>query len=100
MVIEWLRFTVKPGFRARFITFDRWVWTATLSAFPGFLRKSVWTSPGDDTEVVIVIEWASRKDWMNVPARLLEATERRFAAAVGPWGYRLREARAFQVRDR
>jgi hypothetical protein len=65
-----------------------------------WLRKLVWTSPDDDTEVVIVIEWASWKDWMNVPRELLDETEQRFAAAVCPGSYELREARGFQVRDR
>jgi len=99
MVIEWLRFAVSPGFRGRFIRCDREIWTATLAPFPGFLSKSVWSSAEDDAGVLLWIEWASWEDWWNVPQALLRETEARFAAAVHPARYELREKRGFEVRD-
>jgi uncharacterized protein (TIGR03792 family) len=97
MVIEWLKFKVAPGVKELFIKADRRIWTALLSQFPGFHRKSIWLNPKDETEIVIIIEWHTREDWSNVPEVLLRETEERFMKAVGKDNYKYLEQREYQV---
>jgi uncharacterized protein (TIGR03792 family) len=83
MVIEELRVSVPPDMIAQFVAADDLIWTAALSAQPGFVGKEIWRVADRPDEVRIVIRWASREDWKAVPRDLLEATEQRFVLALG-----------------
>jgi uncharacterized protein (TIGR03792 family) len=83
MVIEELRFSVPSDLVAGFVTTDHQIWTAALATQTGFLGKEIWQVSDQPDQLRIVIRWASRKDWKAVPRGLLDATERRFVAALG-----------------
>jgi uncharacterized protein (TIGR03792 family) len=99
MIIEWLQFCVAPDTSELFIEADQKIWTAFLSQYPGFLRKSVWVNPKDKTEIIVVIEWNTREDWSNVPQNLLNETEERFKKEVGEDNYKYLDQREYQVRE-
>lgn len=67
-VVEWLEFRVSPSEREEFIQRDDRVWTAALREHPGFLHKSVWTSPQQPESVILAIYWANREAWSSFPA--------------------------------
>jgi len=98
MVIEWLKFTVSPDQREKFIRKDEEIWTASLQKSPGFLGKEVWINPNTPSEVIFVIHWATREAWKAIPVSELENTERQFAKAFGEHTYKLIEAGEYQVR--
>lgn len=100
MVIEWLKFQVKPELREQFVQKDAEIWTDILSQYPGFLGKEVWISPDDLTEVVAVIHWESLEAWKSIPADVLKAAETRFTAAMGEGNQTIVEAGQYQVRKR
>lgn len=99
MVIEWLKFTVNPQLREKFVKLDREIWTATLAQFSGFLGKEVWISPIHSDEVVFVIHWQSRDAWKAVPAEVLADTEAKFAQAMGQETYTMTESEEYMVRQ-
>ncbi len=98
MVIEWLKVQVIPELREKYIQKDEEIWTSTLAKYPGYLGKQVWIDSQANDKVVLVIHWADREAWKSVPAAELEATERRFAQAVGQGTYKIIEAGEYQVR--
>lgn len=100
MVIEWLKFIVTPELREKFVQQDDEIWTATLSQYPGFLRKEVWISPDRLDEVVVVIHWDSMEAWKSVPQDVLDQTDARFTAAMGQGNQRIDQAARYQVRKR
>lgn len=100
MVIEWLKFRVTPELREKFVQQDDEIWTATLSQYPGFLRKEVWISPDQLDEVVVVIHWDSMESWKSVPADVLDRTNTRFEQAIGAGNQEIVEAAGYQVRKR
>jgi uncharacterized protein (TIGR03792 family) len=98
MIVEWLRFQVKPNLRERFIQQDAAVWTVALARYPGFLGKEVWISPERSDELALVIRWATRTQWKAIPGEDLEAIEQEFLSRMGADTYELLESREFQVR--
>ena len=82
-VIEHLTVRVPLALQPRYLAADAAVWTAVLSAQPGYLGKEVWADMDDPERLHLVIRWASRADWDAVPRPLLDATEARFRAATG-----------------
>jgi uncharacterized protein (TIGR03792 family) len=100
MVIEWLKFQVKPELREQFVQKDAEIWTSVLSQYPGFLWKEIWISPEDLAEVVAVIHWENLEAWKSIPADVLEATEAKFTTAMGEGNQRLVETGQYQVRKR
>lgn len=97
MVIEWLKFLVKPELREYFVQQDEAIWTAALSQYPGFQSKEVWISPENLAEVVLVIQWETFEQWQAVPPRDLERIEGRFSEALGNT-YEIVEAARYQIR--
>lgn len=83
MVIEHLVLQVPVSLRPRFLQADAAVWTATLAAQPGFLAKETWADTADPDKLHLVIRWASREAWKEVPAPLLAETDARMTAAMG-----------------
>ncbi len=98
MIIEWLKFQVLPAQRETFIQQDDAIWTAALAQYPGFLGKEIWISPEKPDEVTIVIRWANREAWKNIPANELEVIDRQFTEQMGRHTYQLTEAGEYQVR--
>lgn len=98
MVIELLRFNVSPEARERFIQKDAEIWTAAIAGYSGFLGKEVWINPEASEEIVIVIRWRTRQEWKAVPLDVLEATELKFATAMGEAKYQMVETSEYQVR--
>ncbi len=97
MVIEWLKFKVTPERREEFIQKDAEIWTPALTSRPGFLSKEVWIDPTELTEVIFVIRWATREQWLKVPQDLLAQTEQQFAHQMGN-SYQMVESGEYQVR--
>lgn len=100
MVIEWLKFRVTPELREKFVQKDDEIWTATLSRYPGFIRKEVWISPDRLDEAIVVIHWESMEAWKSVPAEVLADTDARFTAAMGAGNQEIVDAAGYQVRKR
>ncbi len=94
MVIEWLRFRMRPEQRQAFIERDAQVWTAGLQAWPGFLDKEIWLDPSQDTDVIAVIRWQTREQWKAVPAAVITDLDQR----MGDLRFPIVESREYQVR--
>jgi uncharacterized protein (TIGR03792 family) len=97
MVIEWLKFTVDPNARERFVQQDENIWTPMLARYPGFLGKQVWIGADRLDEIVLVMHWDTMEHWKAIPPERLQATEAKFRAAMGDT-YELVESKAYQVR--
>ena len=82
MVVEWLEFQVDPESREQFIQKDEAIWTAALSAFPGFMGKEVWIEPNAPGKVVFAIRWQTREQWKTIPIKDLLAIEQDFAQVM------------------
>ncbi len=83
MFIEWLNFKVPPVLYEQYIQSDAEIWTPALTNHPGFLGKEVWLNPDDQTEIVIVVRWASREQWKSFPQKQLEQLEFQIAEIMG-----------------
>ncbi len=98
MVIEWLVFKVDSEAREKFIEKDREIWSPNLAKYPGFLSKEIWVDPEKSDRVTIVIRWQTREQWKAVPMDILEATEKKFAEAMGEDNYEMVAALEYQIR--
>ena len=98
MVIEWLVFKIAAGAREKFIEQDQEIWSPLLAKYPGFLSKEIWLDPEKSDRLTIVIRWQTRQEWKAVPTDILEATEEKFAKAMGKDSYEMIEASEYQVR--
>ncbi|HHP7231807.1 MAG TPA: TIGR03792 family protein [Xenococcaceae cyanobacterium] len=98
MVIEWLVFQVAAAAREKFIEQDRAIWTPVLANAAGFLGKEIWLEPNKSDRLTVVIRWQTRQQWKAVPTDILEATEQKFAQAMGDDRYEIIEAAEYQVR--
>ncbi|MGF1498637.1 MAG: TIGR03792 family protein [Elainellaceae cyanobacterium] len=98
MVVEWLHFRVDESLREKFVREDDAIWTATLSQYPGFIKKEVWISHENLEEVITVLHWETFEQWQAVPPDVLEETEAAFQAAMGEGTYELLESKKYQVR--
>lgn len=97
VIIEWLRIKIAPAYRELFVQKDDEIWTAFLQRCPGFLRKEVWISPADLSEVMFAIYWATLAQQQAIPKTALEETERRFLAALEV-PFQLLDIKLLQVR--
>lgn len=98
MVIEWLKFQVKPQLREKFIQEDAKIWTPFLEQYPAFISKEVWINSEKAEEVIFIIRWLNREEWKAIPQNLIEAREKEFTAALGENEYKMIEASEYQVR--
>jgi uncharacterized protein (TIGR03792 family) len=97
MNVEWLRFKVAPEYRERFVQKDDEIWTTFLKKAPGFLKKEIWISPVDLSEVIIAIHWSAQAQQQPIAQKTLDAIEEKFLAALGV-PVQLLESRPYQVR--
>lgn len=97
MVIEWLKFEVAPDLIDHYIKVDEEVWTTTLRQYPGFLGKQVWLDPDHLDAAILIIYWSDREAWKNVPADVLEATEKEFVKRLGSNNHKLIETKEFHM---
>lgn len=100
MVVEWLKFRVDAEGREQFIQKDEVIWTAALSAYPGFMGKEVWIEPNAPEKVIFVIRWQTREQWKSIPIKDLLAIEQDFAQVMGKMKiqYKMTESKEFQIR--
>jgi uncharacterized protein (TIGR03792 family) len=98
MVIEWLRFKVKPEAREKFIQIDAEIWTEFLTRQDGHLGKEIWISPDAGDEVIAISQWRTREQWKAIEQSFLDETEAKFKAAMGEGVYELVEVKEYQVR--
>lgn len=97
VIIELLKVRIPPEQREKYIQKDAEIWTAALAKHRGFLGKEVWINPNDSTEVVLVIQWATKEDWKAISQIELEDIERKFTTAMGK-SYPIVESSEYQVR--
>ena len=100
MVIEWLKFKVDSDSREQFIQQDEKIWTASLSAYPGFLGKEVWIEPNAPGQVIFTIRWQTRQQWKSIPIQDLAEIERKFSAIMTEMriNYKMTESKEYQIR--
>jgi len=97
MVIEFLKIEVTGEHREKYLQLDKEIWTKALAKCPGFLGKEVWINPDKSTEVILIIRWASRKEWKSISAELLNEIEQQFALAIGSIGHQIVESVEYKV---
>ena len=97
MIIEWLKFKISPDRREEFIQKDTEIWTAAISAYPGYLGKEVWIDPNAPEEVVILVRWATYQQWKSLSSDYLAKVEQEFSTAMAG-GYELIEEREYHLR--
>jgi uncharacterized protein (TIGR03792 family) len=97
MNVEWLRIKVAPEYRERFVQKDDEIWTTFLSQSPGFLKKEIWISPDDKSEVIIAIHWSALAQQQPISKEALDAVEEKFLEQLGV-SFQLLETKQYQVR--
>jgi uncharacterized protein (TIGR03792 family) len=97
MNVEWLRIKVAPEYRERFVQKDDEIWTTFLSQAPGFLKKEIWISPDDKSEVIITIHWSALAQQQPISKAALDAVEEKFLEQLGV-SFQLLETKQYQVR--
>ena len=76
MVIEVLTFSITPEDRPRWLAREAEVWSRFLEGQDGFVRKEVWCSDEDVTDVKVIIWWESMEQWKSIgPDRVAEVDE-------------------------
>lgn len=97
MVIEFLKIEVTPQDRERYLQLDKEIWTQALAKCAGFLGKEVWLNPNKPSEVILIIRWASQKEWKSISSQLLQEIERQFVLATGSIHHQIIESAEYQV---
>lgn len=92
MVIELLRFRMRPEERAEFVSRNERVWTGALRESPGYVRHQVLLDRDQPEEVVVLVHWRSAADLQSFPSEL----ERELSRRMGDLGH-LRERRVYNV---
>ncbi|KOP24068.1 cyanobacterial protein, TIGR03792 family [Hapalosiphon sp. MRB220] len=83
MIIELLRVKVPPENREQYIQKDAEIWTAALAGYPGFLGKEVWINPHDTSEIILIVQWATREQWKAIPQAEIDALDQKFNQELG-----------------
>jgi uncharacterized protein (TIGR03792 family) len=97
MNVEWLWVKIAPEYREKFVRIDDEIWTSFLSKAPGFVKKEVWISPNDTSELIIVIHWTAQALQDPIPKETLDRIEQKFLEVLGV-PFQLLESRFYQVR--
>lgn len=92
VVIELLRFAMRPEERAEFVSRNERVWTSALRDSPGYVRHQVLLDRDEPEEVVILVHWRSAADLQSFPREL----EQELSRKMGDLGH-LRERRVYDV---
>ncbi|NDF62230.1 MAG: TIGR03792 family protein [Synechococcaceae bacterium WBB_3_034] len=76
-VVEHLRVKVPAAGRQAWLEAERGSWEPWLAQQPGFLgRELLWD--GEREEGTLLIRWASRAQWKQIPEAEIEAVQERF----------------------
>jgi uncharacterized protein (TIGR03792 family) len=81
VIVEELTLDVATSDLDGFLEADERVWTAFLSAQPGFVRKEAWVSSDLPDTVVIMVWWESRELWKAITDSQVAAIDRQ----MGEW---------------
>ena len=81
VIVEELTLDVATPDLDAFLEADERVWTAFLSAQPGFVRKEVWVPSDLPDTVVIMVWWESRELWKAITDSQVAAIDRQ----MGEW---------------
>ena len=81
MIVEELTLHVEDRDLEGFLDADARIWTAFLSAQPGFIRKEVWVPADRPDTVVIMVWWANRQLWKAISDERVAAVDRE----MGEW---------------
>lgn len=98
IVIELLRCQVDPKHREQYLQKDAEIWTKALADCPGFLGKEVWLNPQEDSEVILIIRWATKEQWKSISEELLNQIEQEFAQQMGQT-YTIVESSEYRVHE-
>lgn len=74
MVIEFLRFEVRPEEHHTFLEADARIWTAALSQYPGFISKETFIDQ-ETNHIVTMIRWENLSSWKSIPQAELEVID-------------------------
>ncbi len=92
VIVEELTLDVSAADLDGFLEADAHIWTAFLSAQPGFVRKEVWVPSDRPGAVVIMVWWESRELWKAITDAQVAAIDRE----MGEW-YREPRVREHRV---
>lgn len=81
VIVEELTLDVAAADLDGFLEADGRVWTAFLSAQPGFVRKEVWVPTDLPDTVVIMVWWERRELWKAITESQVAAIDR----DMGEW---------------
>lgn len=76
-VVEVLRLKVPAADREAWLEAERQNWEPWLRAQSGFLERRIYWD-ADSEEGVLLIHWASRRQWQDIAAAEVERVQRRF----------------------
>jgi uncharacterized protein (TIGR03792 family) len=82
--VELLVFHVPVLEQSLFLERDRALWTAALTAHPGFAGKRIWKNSERDTEILVTVGWENRESWKSFPPSLQRRLEREFGPFSRP----------------
>ncbi|HEY9826940.1 MAG TPA: TIGR03792 family protein [Stenomitos sp.] len=97
MIVECLHIKIAPSYREVFVQKDDEIWTSFLRQCPGFLRKEVWISTNDLSEVRLSIYWATLEQQQAISQSQLDAIQSEFVTALDV-PYQLLEIQLYQMR--
>lgn len=72
MVVEFLTFRVDPNERAGWLAAEEANWSRFLERQDGFVRKEMWESADDPSQVHAVIWWETLEQWKSIPSAELK----------------------------
>jgi uncharacterized protein (TIGR03792 family) len=77
LVVEVLRLKVPAADREAWLEAERQSWEPWLLAQSGFLERRIYWD-ADSEQGVLLIHWASRRQWQDIAAAEVERVQRRF----------------------
>jgi len=76
-VIEFIRLRVASRYKNAWLNAERESWGPWLKEKKGFLSRQLFWDP-EREEALLLISWASRKDWKSIPQADIESVQKLF----------------------